>query len=241
MGKNTLKILGSVQTILAGRVTDADMKSFNEDFRFALGGGSYAGLHGIGETMVIDGKPYVSWIDGGKLHTESQGDFQCAFLMGIDRQQVAAVSTYFMPAKPVSMQTMYADLTEKYPEGFAILGSAMMAELHAVYLKKPPIFHENINDLQKEYWGSEGVKKEQSALFFGVVIPEQTKAKFASVLSKAFYHNPGDTQNSPFDSHTHVALLQSEKTIVGVRHMHTQTLIREGIFTLYPIGNISCL
>jgi hypothetical protein len=176
--------------------------------------------------------------------------------MGVDDRQIASDFILYRPASPVSMQALYAELAGKYPDGFAILGSVRMAEMQATYLKKPPIFHENINQKHEDYWAPVTMEKQKAIAFFGVVIPPKAREKYSSVLEKAFYHNPGEVQSSPFDSHTHAAILQSGlaawpksmdeflqslqgQRITGVRHLLTQSLIQEGVYALFPIENIN--
>jgi hypothetical protein len=242
---------------LEGEVDPAHLIKIDPSrFRFALGAGTFSDPSKVGETFIIDGKPYVCWADKGGLKTESHPTFHSPFLIGLDPSQPEGKIDHWRSPSPVSLQAFYENLLKEYPFGFAILGYCHLEEAQVTYLKKPPISHENINENASLYWASLPKEKQLPICFFGVVIPQTAKTRFSSaVLEKAFYNNPREAQTAPFNSHTHAAILSSplksfptstaefaearkKMQVTGVRHLLTSSLIREGTFIYFPISEI---
>lgn len=258
--KTVLKISGNVLYVIEGDVDPTTMQPIRlEDFRFALGSGTSQKPESLGETIVIERKPYISWMEKGKLVTREQTSFSSPFLMGIDDKQILGALVHSQPTPPSSIEYLYQELAHRYPMGFAILGCALLAECHTTYLKKAPIHHENINKNHDAYWAAPKKEKNQNVCIFGVVLPETAKEKFPpDVLKRGFYHNPAEPRHHSFDSHTHAALLDAgpEKwphnmneffkslknlPVNGVRHLLTQSILQEATFAIFPLGSIIVL
>ncbi len=255
--KTTLKISGNVLYVIKGEVDPTTLKPISlDDFRFALGSGTPGDLEHLGEAIVIERKPFLSWVDNGKVITKEQALFESPFLMGIDDKQIMGALIHSQPTPPTSMQTLYDELAHRYPMGFAILGTALFAPLHSTYMKKPAIHGEDINEHHDKYWAPIKKDKDTFGCLFGVVIPKTAQEKFPEeTLKKGFYKNPHETSTASFYSHTHVALLKSgpEKwphnmneffkslrnlPVTAVRHMLTQAMLQEATFAIFPLGEI---
>lgn len=251
-----LKIVGDVTTVLEGHVSPNTMQTLDRDkFRFALGSGSFTNETHLGETIFIENSPYVSWAEG-EVKTESHDKIETPFLMGLDNNQEAGALINFHPHTPDTLQHFYEQLAKYYPHGFAIVGQSLFAELHTTYLKKPPIYSENINQSSSAYWAKVKPEEHVSVCFFGVVIPDKASQKFPkALLKKAFYHNPSEEKASTLLNHTHGALLKSRwlhlpenlkdffhplhnLRVVSIRHVLTQSLILKGSFAIFPIASI---
>lgn len=254
MNKSSLKIFGNVLDILEGRVTQRILHSVDSaKFRFALGGSSLCDEHGVGETLIIEGLPHISWVQAGKLCNASQSRAFTPFLMGIDQNQ--PIEGLQRVSSKVSLEDFYGELSKNYPMGVAVAGSFRMEELRGVYLKKPPIYHENINEHHASYWSCEQASPQAVVFLFGVVIPPLAKKTFPKeVLEKGFYCNPKEKKVLNFDSHTHAAFVDSlvrtenlaqfleglkKLKVSSVRHVLTNSIIQEGNFILFPLGEIS--
>lgn len=257
-----LKILGDVNYVLSGKVSPLIVQHLSlPSLAFALGAGTFSNVKFLGETLICNKIAHVCFLDASAhLQTESNAQFiKSPFLIGVDSkdQPDALVSAKY--SHPISLEDFYAAIAKEYPLGFAIVGDALFGNLESTYLKKPPIFHENINgEKEEEYWAAKEDSPNQRALFFGVVITPQGKEKFtAAKVSKAFYQNPKESTSAPFLSHTHAALLTENKEpqvpadkeafisrlstykMEGVRHILTQSQIKEGVFSLYKIEGIA--
>ncbi len=250
-----LQIAGDVQDVLKGQ---ANLLQPIEPmrFRFALGSGSFFDKTAIGETIVIEKVPHISWISKSQPRIQSGRDAKTPFLMGLDEHQTGTELFYYKPAEPISLELFYEQTSRQYPEGFAVVGEAQMAALHSTYLKKPPIYGENINEHQADYWMKIPMESHRHLCFFAVVIPSEGKKRFPSeVLNKAFYQNPHETNQVPFLSHTHGALLTSSMDqkpesfddffqnlknlpITAVRHVLNPSLIQEGVFAIFSVEQI---
>lgn len=260
-GKNSiLKVSGSALIVSEGRVDALSLHSIHRNqFRFALGAGSFSDMNSIGETLVIESKPFVSWMKEGKITTDTQPDFTSPFLIGVDsHQSVGAFATY-TASTPVSIHSLYDKLSRQFPMGFAIVGYALSSEFSSTYLKKPPIFQENINTPNSPYWASNGTRKEEEICFFGLVLPPEARKKYAKeLLGRIFYQNPREEESASFQSHTHAAIIEAgsfvtptemhtfleslkEASIREVRHLLTPTMIQEGTFALFPFDDIQVL
>ncbi len=225
MKRSNLIILGNVLDVLEGRVQPELLKPTADlNFRFALGGGTFSDEHCIGETLVIEGVTHISWMQHGKIHTDRQPNAMSPFLMGIKKGEPAGI--LFSVSSPITVEAFYTELFKKYPKGVALAGSAEMVMLEGVYLKKSPIYHENINTHHDTYWSSIDKIPHAKTFLFGVITP-------LNLFKKGFYHNPNETNAQPFDNHTHIALLDHLE-VKMVYHMLTQSILQKGNFTLFP-------
>ncbi len=250
----TLKIVGDVLCVLEGHVNPKVMHPIPQ-FRFALGSGSFSDASRLGETIVLESKPYVSWTEGNKQYTQGQKPITTPFLMGIERDEKPRALLYYRPPTPNSLLSCYEELANQYQEGFAVLGRALFSELHSTYIKKPPIYGENINENTSAYWAQVPIEKQTLACFFGVVIPPTQDTFPQKTLNRAFYKNPHETHGSPLMNHTHAAILKSgslhkpkdlddfysmfkDQPISSVRHFLTQSLIQESVLAIFPLKQI---
>jgi hypothetical protein len=256
--RTILKISGNVLYVIRGEVDPTTLLPVRlEDFRFALGAGSPQKPECCGETIVIERRPYISWVEKKKLVTRESPLFHSPFLMGIDDKQILGALIHSQPTPPAPLTTLYAELGHRYPTGFALLGCALFAESHTTYLKKAPVYRQNINEHHSDYWAPVKKDSQQNGCLFGVVIPETARAYFPEeILSRGFYRNPKESpQASDFDSHTHLALLEQgpEKwphnmneffkslrnlPVTGVRHLLTSSVLQEATFAVFPLEKI---
>ena len=257
-GKTTLKILGNVLDVIKGIVTDGSLSTIDtSQIDFGLGAGSFSTKEHIGETVVFSGLPYVSWEDKNQIHTQSQLSCFSPFLMGIDTKSSGGVLLELSSKTPTSLQSLFETFALNYPEGFAMIMYAKCFRLESAYVRLPPIYSENINEHHEKYWSGKKQDRQQPACFFGVVMPHEAQAKFATKeLDHAFYNNPMEQQTSSLLSHTHALMLPSEikspstdsidsflKSInpdssIGARHVLTSTLLLHAYFALFPIEKI---
>jgi hypothetical protein len=258
--KTTLKISGNVLYVIRGEVDPSTLKPISlDDFRFALGSASPKNPQILGEAIVIERRPYLSYVENGKLATKEEPLFESPFLMGIDDKQILGALIHTQPDPPSPLESLYAELSARYPIGFAILGRALFAQAETTYLKKAPIHGENINEHKKQYWAPVQKLSDANLCLFGVVLPEAAQMKFPpQIIERGFYQNPNDKNKAPFQSHTHAALLTSgpekwphnmneffkslrDLPVEGVRHLLTQSLLQEATFAIFPLGDIILL
>lgn len=258
-GKATLKVSGNVLDVIKGVVSDNSLAPIDTNkLDFGLGAGTFSTKEHVGETIIFSGAPYVSWEDKNQIHTQSQSPVHSPFIMGIDSKSSGGVLLDLCSKAPVTLQSLYETFALNYPEGFAIVLYAKCFRLDSTYVKTPPIYSENINELHEKYWAGKKQEKQQPACFFAVVMPFEAQAKFPSKeLSHAFYNNPMEVQTTPLLSHTHGMLLPSEiksasteaidsflqsivpRSSIGVRHVLTSTLLLNACFALFPIEKIT--
>ncbi|MBX7067049.1 MAG: hypothetical protein K1X28_07450 [Parachlamydiales bacterium] len=243
-----LKIFGNVKNVLNGNITEAVLRPAKESrLRFALGAGTFSDGQHLGETLVIEQNCHVSWVQKSHLQNGSGLNAKTPFLMGIDRDEPMGLLNSLN--RETALESLYGEWAKKHPMGFALLGSFRMKEWSCTYLKKPPIFQENINQHHDAYWAKVENHSNAFICLFGVVIPPTAEKNFPkSTLEKAFYKNPQDSSQAPFQSHTHAAfadrLLKSDSflfrdfKIGSVRHTLTQSILHEGSFVLFPLQGI---
>lgn len=256
---SALKIIGDVKTVLNGLVEEGNMqKDVLNQLKFALGAGSFTDCSCVGESLVLNKIGYSCYLDNHSELMTSKGSsgLKSPFLMGIE-----------WDCQPSSL------LQIDYPEGISLheLLENIGAELHAyafvaclkfnnlacTYLKKAPIFKENINVHVAQYWAKTEEYPKCDAYLFGVVIKEKGKQKFpAEILEKAFYVNPQEKNKGSILSHSHAALVKEASSfaqlktdlqfyeqldpnsVIGVRHVFTQSIVNEGLFALFKITDI---
>ena len=247
---STLKIFGNIHNILEGNVCSSNIKPVeNAHFAFALGGSTFSDQHCIGETLIADGVPHVSWVKNNTLINRSGNGITSPFLMGLDVSQSSDVVIH--QTSQITLGSLYDSLSLKYPIGFAVVGSFEMRQCITTYLKKAPIYGENINEHREKYWADVEQNCDVYVCLFGVVIPpaaknDPLKNKW---LDRAFYTNPAEKVSRPYDSHTHVAFVDrlsdsqlqnwgSLKFSGPVRHLISESLILTGHFRLFPIHQV---
>ena len=127
-------------------------------------------------------------------------------------------------------------MAKQYPNGVALAAHAHALDLTGIYLKRPPIYGENINNHRDQYWSEVEHFKSVAVFLFGVVMP-QTLKFLPEIVERAFYKNPFEKRVQTFDSHTHAAIFAGDR-ITAVRHVLTSSSIREGKLALFPIESI---
>ena len=244
-----LKVSGSVSHIVDGTVDAQSLHPIHRgQFRFAFGDGTFSNNEAVGESIILDSKPYVMRVKDGRALTETQSNFFAPFLVGVDSSQPVGAFLKYEGNPSITLNELYEKIAHEFPQGFAVVGYALASPLHSSYLKKPPIFKENITTKRSDYW-AHSLKEKQPLCFFGVVLPQKAKKEFPSnLIDRLFYKGTG----SGMESHTHGALIETgsfvlpidmnhflagirESHVVGVHHVQPETLIQEGSFALYPI------
>lgn len=257
---STLKLVGNVLLVLEGCVNPKVIQPIEPaQFNFALGSGTFSSEQQVGEALVINGKPYISWQENNKLVTQTQAEMQSPFLMGLDKEQKPSELLYYKPTAtstaPISLATLYEELAKQHHTGFAIVGHAKFEEFDTTYIKKPPIFGEVLIEHPADYWGQSESEKQKSVCFFGVVITNKEKKNYPNeLLRKAFYQNPHESQVSSCFGHTHGSVVQGglrepgnsqvffsnlqNLSLTSVRHVLGHSLIQEGAFAIFPFDKI---
>lgn len=247
----TLKITGNVKSVLNGTATklqEVDQKQY----RFALGSGSFTSPEKMGETLILENRIHVSWVENSTVKTGSNAKVFTPFLVGVDDQQKEKGIYTYSPQTSRPIQKLYQELLLQFTHGFAIVGQFLFSELQTTYLKTSPIYGEDINQNADKYWHPVIKDKDRTVCLFGVVFPDASKDKSLEAnLSKALYQSPKETKSFPFMSHTHGALQESGfgegkdlfshlKTMKpqAIRHLLTQSSIKKALFAIYPIGAI---
>ncbi|MBU6382738.1 MAG: hypothetical protein KGQ49_02445 [Verrucomicrobia bacterium] len=233
-------------SVLEGKVTENGLKAVQDSrLRFALGAGTFSNIHRIGETFLFDQICHVSWVENGQLHSETKPNAKTPFLMGIGLEE--PIGRPILLNQVISLDQLYEQLSLKHPNGFALLGNFRMKIWSGTYLKRPPIFQQNVNEYHDLYWAEQQQYPNALMCLLGVVIPPTGQKFFPkSEVAKAFYKNPHDTSTSAFLSHTHGAVadqlshdfLKTPPTLGSVRHTLTQSIVQEGSYLLFPLDAI---
>ncbi|MBP9842179.1 MAG: hypothetical protein KBC64_07135 [Simkaniaceae bacterium] len=264
-----LIIVGNVQTVLMGNVTEETLYPFSvEKIPYALGGAVIPNRSplSLGETLVYEGTGHIFTVEES---WEERKQFKTPFLMGIERQPKNRIevypnklkSGYFGCAKAPgigdrkfpnirnmgkltiadprelshgpnanssaclgitekqSLNSLYLRLIKDYQTGFAITGTASFSHLSVAYLKRSPIYGENINTHHGKYWEQENLT-DCTVQLFGVVLTEPNP--------QAFYINPNEKEKSPVISHTHVLIPEA-------RHLLTTSILTSASFWIEEI------
>lgn len=216
-----LLISGNVQTILQGHVTKKTLRCvFTDQMPYALGGAALPDHDplSIGETIIYEGVGHIFTVEGSY---ENNNTLQAAFLMGIGRRPQ---NTYHL-SQSQTINSLYEELIKSYPEGFAIAGTALFSKLFVAYLKRSPIYGENVNTLHDKYWHNDELGACEAKLF-GVVLRKPDP--------RAFYNNPNEEEAPTLPSHTHVLMPEA-------RHLLTHSLLEAGLFSVEAITDIKTL
>lgn len=242
LGQSKLIIIGDVRHVLEGNV---EAKSLHETihckFRYALGGATFFSEKELGESLIYQDLGYVSYVDeNDRLKMVNNfTNFKAAFLMGLDETAMPHVKIFVQNQDRKTFDQLYAQILEKFPNGFAIAGKGIFLTIDSAYLKKPPIYHENINKNKDEYWQKEQLTHTSCAIF-GVVLKKDCGYPG---LDRAFYSNPNEKEEYPFLSHTHIGVF-SEKVkfnkesqgIDSVRHFFNTSIIEQGRFLVFGLN-----
>ena len=99
-----LKILGSVQEVLEGRVKTMHNVA-KAHYRYALGGGSFTTIEQIGDSIILDGVQHVVFEEKDTLHLVSGTNGSTPFLMGLDTDQHSVPSVLKKKRSPSKLFT----------------------------------------------------------------------------------------------------------------------------------------
>lgn len=251
-----LKVIGDVRTVLEGCVDASCMKEHVLDhLTFALGAGSFADCSCIGETIVLNQIGYTTHVNaqGHLLTNKGATGLRSPFLMGIEKGGDPSFLLHIDAQPGISLDQLFERMGQGF-HGYAFVGSLLFEKLVCSYLKKPPIFHENINENVDKYWATTENHLQCYAYVFGVVITEEGRQNFPQeLLQKAFYVNPLEKNQGGTLSHTHAALVKTSpffpdlkkdlrfyetldpSSVTGVRHIFTDSIVKEGLVALFEL------
>lgn len=256
---STLTIIGDVKLVLNGAIDETNMNTnVLEPLKFALGAGSFSDCSCVGETIILNHIGYTSHLDkNGKLVTiHNPVDLRSPFLMGLLKQCHPKKLFYLNFEEGITLNDLFNDL-EPTSTAFAFVGSFLFKNLACSYIKKPPIYRENINTHADRYWAKTEFHAGCNAYLFGVVVKEKGKKTLPKdILGKAFYSNPLEKNEGSLLSHTHGVLIEGApsmvqlkkdlkfyehldiSSIMGARHVFTQSVLQEGVLSLFDISDI---
>jgi hypothetical protein len=257
-----LKIIGDVKTVLDGSVKEDNLQiRVLNKLTFGLGAGSFSDCTCVGETVILNQIGYTSYVDAKEALVTVQGkkDLKSPFLMGLTKE--SKPSSFLQLNYPEGM--VLHQLQEQLGNGllaYAYVGCLLFEKLACSYLKVAPIHGESINDHAKKYWADTEEHPQCYAYLFGVVITEKGKENFSKEeLGKAFYVNPLEKNQGGILSHTHAVLVKTSPSfstlkdnlnfydtlepasVVGARHVFTQSVVKEGLLAIFDISTIEIL
>lgn len=273
----TLKIIGDVNTVLDGIVDESNLnENVLEELKFALGAGSFSDCHCVGESLILNQIGYSCHLKNkGNYQVKNRVNDKAEFITDqliTDKGSFGLRSPFLMG---LQLECQPKDLLDiDYPLGITLnelfeeMGKGLLAyafvawfsfkELACSYIKKPPIFKENINEHFVRYWAKTEEYPEQNAYVFGVVIKEAGKQHFPpEILQKSFYINPQEKNQGVLLSHTHAALIDNSTSflelkkdsyfyekfdpnaVIGIRHVFTQSTVKQGFLALFDITKIN--
>ena len=248
--KSSLKVIGSMRYVIEGRVTAQVLQSIHQEFRFALGAGTFSDIYNLGEALVFGSKGHISWVHDGQLLTKTSSTLSSPFLVGIDSKQ--PMGAYAVISSPLSVQALYEMVLSQYTSGFAIVGYGVSSDLHTTYMKKSTIYGESFLAKNAEYTAAKTMTEKQGLCFFGIAMPPDAIKKMPpEQVERVFYINPQERVAPLFQSHTHMAFIQLDKAkkdpdnffeclqkmqVTQVAHLLTQTTLDDGAFALFPLS-----
>ncbi len=252
-----LHVTGNVQTVLNGYVDNTNLQDdILHQFKYGLGAGSFSDCTCLGEAIVLNQTGYNCYLNPeNKIITHKKlSGLKSPFFMGL---QLDSHPTHLLEINyedGISLNDLFEEPTKEF-HAYAFVGSFLFKNLACSYLKKAPIFKENINENSDKYWATTEEHPEIYAHLFSVVIRETAKQNFsAETLNKAFYINPLEKNRSSTLSHTHAVLVKNivnfselkkddhfyEKlktdSDVEIRHVFTQSIVKQGLFALFNLS-----
>ena len=252
---SALKIIGDCKIVLNGCVNDAYMKEHVLDhLSFALGAGSFSDCACVGETVVLNQIGYTSHVNDSQLLTiKGEAGLKSPFLMGLEKEETPSALVKVESQKGIELDHLFESMGPQL-HAYAFVGCFLFKTLSCSYLKKPPIFHENINENMEKYWAKTEKNPLCSAYVFGVVIKEKGRPMFSpEFLERAFYVNPLEKNKGSLLSHSHAALVETSPSfrelkkdlrfyetlnpslVTGVRHIFTDSIVKEGLVALFEL------
>lgn len=271
--RSVLKITGDVKTVLNGLIDESNMNdTVLDQLKFALGAGSCSTCACVGESIVLNQIGYSCHLNNqGELITDKAAvGFRSPFLMGVELDSQPSSLLEINYQEGITLNELFNDIgftlknaktrlndVEPTLKAYALVGCLLFKNLACTYLKKPPIFKENINQQVEKYWAKAEDHPDCYVYLFSVVIREAGQKHFSSnLLEKAFYVNPQENNQGTTLSHTHAVLLREPISFSalkqdfqfyekldpefnrGVRHVLTQSVVKEGLLALYNFRDI---
>lgn len=252
---SALKIIGDCKIVLHGCVNDSCMKDHVLDhLSFALGAGSFSDCSCVGETVILNQIGYTSHVNAAQLLTiKGETGLKSPFLMGLGKEETPSALVKIESQKGIELNHLFEHMGPQL-HAYAFVGCFLFETLSCSYLKKPPIFHENINENMEKYWAKTEKNSLCPAYVFGVVIKEKGRHMFPKkFLERAFYVNPLEKNKGNLLSHSHAALVETSPAfpelkkdlrfyetlnpslVTGVRHIFTDSIVKEGLVALFEL------
>lgn len=253
-----LKIIGDVKTVLNGNVDENNLQEkVLEHLKFALGAGSFSDCTCVGESIIFNQKGYTCYVDNhGNIKTEKdEQGLKSPFLMGLEINTQPNISLNIDYPNGIALNELFDNIGQDF-YAYAYVGCLLFENLACSYIKVPPIYKENINENSEKYWAKTENHPNCYTYLFGVVIREAGIHKLPpELLQQAFYVNPLEKNKSATLSHTHAALVKETipfstlmpdnfhdtfdpASLIGVRHIFTQSIVKKGLLNLYNISSI---
>jgi hypothetical protein len=256
---SVLKILGDVNTVLGGKVSESSLqRDILKQVRFGLGAASFSDCACVGETVILNQRGYSTYVNKENRLELDQGEqgLRSPFIMGLEPECQPSSLFHIQCPQGIALSQLFQDLGDEVP-AYAFVGSVLFKELFCSYLKKPPIFSEPINENVEKYWAKTEELHQCHTYVFGVVIKEKGKESLdPDLLKKAFYINPLDKGQGNFLSHTHAALIEKPldfadqkaniefykkfdpRQVEGCRHLFNQSTVQEGVLAFFELREI---
>lgn len=252
-----LHVAGNVQTVLNGHVDNTNMQDdILNQFKYGLGAGSFSDCTCLGEAIVLNQIGYNCYLNHeNKIITNKKLlGLKSPFFMGLQLDSHPTNLLEINYQDGIALNGLFEQLGKEL-HAYAFVGSFLFKNLACSYLKKAPIFKENINENSDKYWATTEEHPETYAHLFGVVIRESAKQNFSTeTLNKAFYINPLEKNRNSTLSHTHAVLVKNAVNFselkkddhfyekletdseVAIRHIFTQSIVKQGLFALFNLN-----
>jgi len=262
--KALVYVLGDVGQVLDGTVTREKLvRAHLAGIDLGLGLGSFSDEREVGDMMIVGGKAYIKSTNPFRsFKTESQSHLIFSpFSIGLQKDE-SADAIYRVKClqegageSPCSIDTLYAQLSQAYPQGFAVLGLGTFSYLKGSALKAAPIQGEKITgENASKYIHPSDVFRDKKAAFFGIIVGPDRDAKGFSedLLGRMF-----PAASAPgIQSHTHFITSDMEgdlptpetgaefllrvkaAKLAEVFHLLDQSKLKEGILLVYRLEGL---
>ena len=254
---NTFTCFDDIQHVIDGIKPQHEIWIKTTDYSFGLGNGAFDNIHGIGESIIINGVAYAkSTNHDSPNYYQVVSGARCLtswmFVLQKNPTPQFNMTHTHTGQHPLRLVDVYQIIHDRLKKPFVVTGVIHFSNLQGTAIAKAPIENENIFEHKDIYYPSTMDLAQVTGALVGVVadIPSITDPMLLEALKKVVYYNPLDATTGSLTTHEHVLLLKQPVTSMeavvpdnasDVEHLFSQSTLLGFNLNVYILENITLI
>lgn len=252
----TFTCFDDIQHVIDGTPPQHEFEINAEQYSYGLGNGSFDGLAGLGESIVVNGVAYAKSTNKalpGYYQLKSGTHCLTSWMFVL---KANALPQWHVRAeglqKPWTMMEVYQLIHEKINKPCVVTGVIEFAHLQGAAIAKAPIDHQNIFKCKETYYPFSVDLPHVHAAIVGVIADVQAIADplLSAAMKKVVYFNPLEGHAQALTTHEHVLILNQSVSCIedvvpeqatDVEHLFTESSILSVHLNVFEIDAIDCV